>query len=232
MFIFALDLEHMEGSIPYTEVGRRLAKEGVLSVILDPPCHGPDQKPGEPPQLQGWRSRIEKGDNTIAEFTKRVSAVVDHLVATKMTDEKHIAACGTSRGGFLALHAAAAEPRISAAAAFSPVTDLLALREFRGLENHPLVLSLDVAQLAPKLAEKQVWISIGNDDERVDTDASITAARAIVREKSKKPGDKSPVTPVELIVGPSVGHAIVPHAHARAASWLFGPLLGLTPRVE
>lgn len=232
LFLFTFEIEKMQGLVPYTEVGRRLAKFGVLSVIVDAPCHGPDRREGEPPQLQGWRHRIEKGENTIKEFTERVSAVLDHLVETGATDKDHVAACGTSRGGFLALHAAAADPRIRAVAAFSPVTDLLALREFKGMENDPLTLSLDIARQAAKLSGKEVWISIGNDDRRVDTDAAVTAARALVGETAKNSDGSLRAAHVELIVGANPGHAIIQNAHSRAAQWLFGPLFDIPVRGE
>ena len=45
---------------------------------------------------------------------------------------------GTSRGGFAALHLAAADSRVGSAAALAPVTDLAALREFQGLGGRSL----------------------------------------------------------------------------------------------
>lgn len=135
LFVFAAGLEDMQKHPNYSEVGRRLARHGFLYVVLDPPCHGEDVKPREPTQLSGWRHRLENGAALIPDFTVRATAVLDYLIKEGYTDPTRVAACGTSRGGFLAYHFAAAEPRVKAVAGFSPVTDLLALREFTGTKN-------------------------------------------------------------------------------------------------
>src|SRR5262245_4479652 len=61
-------------------IGWVLAKHGFLSVSLDIPCHGKDQKPGEPQGIKGLRARLEKGEQPVAEFTRRLSSVIDFLI--------------------------------------------------------------------------------------------------------------------------------------------------------
>src|SRR5262245_51250778 len=114
----------------YNKVGRLLAKNGFLCVALDLPCHGENVLAGEPAGLEGWAARLRKNEDFVADFTKQASAVLDQLVADGFADRDKIAVCGTSRGGFMALHFAGAEPRVRCVAAFAPVTDLAALREF------------------------------------------------------------------------------------------------------
>ncbi|HLJ11527.1 MAG TPA: alpha/beta fold hydrolase, partial [Planctomycetaceae bacterium] len=137
LFVFATDFNTTLQSDDYNKVGRLLAKEGVLCVALDLPCHGQNVREGEPQGLQGWAARLRNDDGFVAAFAKDVSSVLDYLIAEGFSDPKRIAACGTSRGGFMALQIAAAEPRMARVAAFAPVTDLRALSEFKELEAHP-----------------------------------------------------------------------------------------------
>lgn len=221
LFIFAQSLENMVKNVYFIEVGRRLALYGFLYVVVDPPCHGVDSKPGEPPELRGWRYRVENNEALVAPFTTRATAVLDHLVTEGYTDPAQVAACGTSRGGFLALQFAAAEPRVRAVVAISPVTDLAALSEFKGLGDHPNVVALKAENLAEKLAGRPVWISIGNNDRRVDTDDAIATTRKFTAAGvAKAAGVTNPVIPVELIVGRSPGHGSIDGAYELAAEWL------------
>src|SRR5207247_2644543 len=131
------------------------------------------------------------------------------------TDAKKVAICGTSRGGFMALHFAAVEPRIRCVAAFAPVTDLPALSEFSGMDKHAPTMGLDLRRHADKLAGRSMWLCIGNADERVGTDQAITFTRKVVAASvaAKKPAD------VELHVMPTIGHRIHVTAHEEAAAW-------------
>jgi pimeloyl-ACP methyl ester carboxylesterase len=192
---------------PYCRVGRRLNERGWNVVSLDLPCHGADRRAEEPAELAGWAARLAKGDDIVAAFRKRVSDVLDHLVATGVADPERIAAAGTSRGGFMAFHAAAGDARIRAVAAFSPVTDLLALREFAGLESSPLAQRLALRHFAADLAGRAAWITIGHADERVGTGNAVAFARALSG-------------PVTLRVLPTPGHNSYPEWHDAAAEWL------------
>ena len=135
------------------------------------------------------------------------------------------------RGGFVALHFAAVESRVRCVAAFAPVTNLLALREFAGIEqDSPSVLrvvkSLALVNSAEKLAGRPIWICIGNYDQRVNTDDAIALTRRVVEASvaEDKPAN------VEIRVLPSEGYQVrvhdnghgipVPSAHKEAAEWI------------
>jgi hypothetical protein len=105
-------------------------------------------------------------------------------------------------------------------AAFAPVTDLAALREFAGQRDQPSVSQLALVAHADKLAGRGVWMCIGNNDERVDTDLAIATTRALVR--SSIAAGHAPK--IELHVMTSEGHTIHPTAHEEAAAWI-GALL-------
>src|SRR5205823_4645299 len=80
----------------------------------------------------------------------------------------------------VALDWAAADARVGAVAAFAPVTDLLVLREFHGMEKHAATKALDLREHAGKLAGRPIWVCIGNNDERVGTDQLIGLTRKVV----------------------------------------------------
>lgn len=218
LFVFALDMQGTLNGDAYNKIGRLLFKDGFLSVALDIPCHGADLRDGEKAgNLAGWRTRLEKGDDLLGGLSKRVSTVLDHLIKEGYTDEKRVAAAGTSRGGFVAMHMAVAEPRIRAVVAFAPVTDLLAIREFAGMDKHEPTRALSLLNHADKLAGRALWLCIGNQDERVSTDQSIALTRKVVAASTAR---KTPIIPVDLHVIGTVGHSIHATAHDEAAAWL------------
>lgn len=200
---------------PYGRVGRRLQASGWNVVSLDLPCHGADRRAGEPPELAGWAARTRGGEDLVAAFRERVDDLIGHLVAERFADPDRIAAAGTSRGGFMAFHAAAGNPRIGAVAGFAPVTDLLALSEFAGQEDSVLVQRLALAKAAAVLADRAIWITIGSADLRVDTDQAIRLARALAGEAGRR---RLPPR-VTLHVVPTPGHTSLDGWHDEAARW-------------
>jgi len=218
LFVFAVSVDAMAEERRYSEAGRQLAQHGWYYVTLDPPGHGHDHREGEPTSLRSWAHRVEAGEDLMAPFVARCVDVLDYLIERRFTDPDRVAACGTSRGGFCALHFAAAEPRVRAVAGISPVTNLIALREFAGMDEQQ-VHRLNVPQLADELAGHAVWLGIGNGDQRVGTDYCIAAARRLDAASRRRFPDR-PVVPVELVVGPSQGHHPDDQAYTIAARFL------------
>lgn len=216
LFVFANDVSTTLESDDYNKVGKALLAEGYLCVSLDLPCHGKKAVAGEPAGLEGWAAKLKGGEDPIEPFTKDASAVLDFLVAEKLADPRRIAVCGTSRGGYAALRFAAAEPRVRCVAAFAPVTDLPSLQEFKGLEANALTNAAALRNHADKLTARPVWMCIGNNDERVDTDQAIAFSRAVVKASAAVQKDAM----IELHVMTSRGHTIHPTAHAEAAAWI------------
>jgi dienelactone hydrolase len=217
LFVLASTIEETLGDAYYRQSGNALAERGYLSVSVDLPCHGLQRKPDEPGGLGGWRARSERDEDFVAESNARLREVLDHLIRAGYTDAEKVAACGTSRGGFLALHFAASDARVECVAAFAPVTELGALREFEGATEHALVGKLALANQAEKLAGRAVWLVIGDQDERVGTDHTISLARRITA-ASRAGGVPSRV---ELHVMPEPrGHTTPSGAAERAAAWI------------
>ena len=216
LLLFAWSGEETLTTEPYNRIGDLLYARGWNVVSLDLPCHGADGRAGEPAQLAGWAARCAAGDDIVATFRQRVNDVVADRVAAGMADPARIAAAGTSRGGFLAFHAAAGNPLIGAVAAFAPVTDLPVLSEFAGQEQNPLALRLALANAVEMLADRAAWIAIGDADTRVGTDKAVAFARALVAAGRAR----NVARDVTLRVLPVPGHCSLPEWHDEAAAWL------------
>lgn len=215
LFILSGSWQDALGSATYRKAGTQLAERGYLCVSVDLPCHGEDAQPKES-GLTGWRVRCDRNEDVMADLTGRVTQVLDHLIARKLTDPARVAVCGTSRGGFAAIHCAIADPRLKCVAAYAPVTDLAALSEFRGGEDLPIVKRLALVKHADVLAERPVWIIIGDRDVRVSTDRAIALARKI-----SAVAVAQNVTPrVDLHVLSSPGHTTPPGAAEQSAAWI------------
>jgi dienelactone hydrolase len=218
LFGFASDIKTTLTDPKYNRVGLKLAEQGYLCVALDAPCHGNDNKEHLPNELEGWRQRLERGDDLLGQFNAKCTKVLDHLVAQGYTDPARVAVAGTSRGGFLALHFAAAEPRVQVAAAFAPVTVVRALREFNGIAGDAARAAdaMNAVNVAEKLAGRPIWICIGNNDGRVGTDHAIALTRKLV--ELSRTANKS--AQIELHVTATEGHSTRPTAHAEAAAFI------------
>ncbi len=217
LFMLASTIESTLGAPYFRQCGNELAELGYLIVSIDLPCHGDQSVEGEPPGLSGWSHRVEENQDFVAKFNNRISSVLDHLIAAGLTDSDRVAVGGTSRGGFLAVHFAAHDPRVKSVAAFAPVTELAALREFSRNQEHPLVAQLSLSRQAERLAGRPVWIVIGDRDDRVGTQHVIdlaTRLSAVAREREI-------ASNVELhILSEPRGHTTPQGSSKLAADWI------------
>jgi len=198
-------------------IAQLMAEHGYLSVSLDLPNHGEHEAAkGHKDGLVGWRERIKAGDNFLPTFIASVSDVIDHLVQEGYSDPGQMTVVGTSRGGFLAMHAAVADPRLHRVIAFSPVTDLRALEEFEGMEGNALAIQIKAVHLADRLVDRKVWVCIGNQDHRVSTHDTMATTQAI----ADLAAAQDQVGQVWLHVIPSYGHNVPRPAYDMAKDWL------------
>ncbi len=217
LFVLASTIDETLGSAYFRQCGNELAEHGWVCVSIDLPCHGTQSVEREPAGLNGWSDLAAQKRDFVAEANQRLSHVLDHLIKTGVADPERVAACGTSRGGFLAIHFAAHDERVQCAAGFAPVTDLEALREFRAIADSPFVAGLSLKSRAEKLAGRPVWIVIGDQDERVGTDRAVAFAQKLTAaSRAKKQKSR-----VEIIVVPEPrGHTTPPGSSKRAAAWI------------
>lgn len=227
LFVLGADMRNSLIGVDVNHIGRLLIPKGYLCASLDIPCHGTDTRAGEKSgDLAAWKDRIVKGENIVTHFNEQFAKVLDELIAEGYTDKSQVAVCGTSRGGFFAFHAGAADPRVRQVIAFAPVTHLPALAEFAGAEKNELALSLSPIHVASRLVGKPLWIVIGNQDLRVSTDDCLALALEVVKQSK---GKVNPI-PVELRLIGTIGHrlhAVPTHEygqlsapHEDAARWL------------
>jgi len=225
LFVLGNSIEGTIGDPYFRQAGNDLAKEGFISVSIDIPGHGTQEREGEAKGLAGWRERIDQGEDLIAETNRRLSEVLDYLIEEGITDPDIIAASGTSRGAFIAMHFTASDPRVKCVAAFAPVTDLIVLREFHGAEGNALMESLSVSKQADQLANRPVWIIMGDRDDRVGTDNAITLARKITASALAQGLDPT----VDLLVlSEPKGHTTPAGAAELAAVWIKRQLESVT----
>jgi pimeloyl-ACP methyl ester carboxylesterase len=229
IFILAGEIEKTLGSSYYRQCGNELTQLGYRCVSLDLPAHGNRSHDATKSGLAGWRLLADEGVDFVAANNARLSSVLDHLIDTGLTNPEFVSACGTSRGGFLAIHFAAHDSRIRAVAAFAPVTDPAQLNEFAGASENPLVRKISLEQKAEELAGRGVWLVIGDQDERVNTRSAIQFASAV----SAAAADKKIDSRLELHIMPEPGGHKTPAGSAgRAAEWIHNQLSPPTPPKE
>lgn len=223
LIILASSPEETLGSDYFLQAGVLLAKQGYLCVSLDLPCHGRDRISGEPEGIAGWRHRLDADQDLLADFKRRGQAMLSYLIDHGYTDATRVAVSGTSRGGFSALHLAAHDSRIRCVAAMAPVTELSALTEFQGMTHPERAATLSAVNLADKLAERGVWVVIGDRDARVGTDHAITFARRLTSIAVEKKLTAS----IELhVLSEPKGHTTPQGAAELSAAWIARQLQG------
>ncbi len=198
LFVLAGTIESTLEKPYFRQCGNELADHGWVCVSIDLPCHGTQATDGEPAGLSGWSQLAAKQHDFVAESNARLSRVLDHLIKSGIADPERIVACGTSRGGFLAIHFAAHDTRVKCVAGFAPVTDLAALSEFRAIADSPFVTRLSLEGQAEALAGRPVWIVIGDQDERAGTERAIAFAQKLTAASREKKLDSR----IELSVLP------------------------------
>lgn len=213
VFNFATSLEESLDR-GYNLTAGHLVAQGWRAVSMDLPAHGRDARPEEAlDRLFAWRQRLQAGQNLVEAFTTRFEGVIEDLIAANIADPNRIAVVGISRGAFLALHAAARSRRIKAVMAFVPVTDLLALEQFKGTETDPQITGLNLTRQAPALRSMPIWVTIGTQDPVVSTTACVQFALSIYQE----PGPAPPK--LELHVVAAGPHMVPPESYRDAAMW-------------
>ncbi|MEQ1858692.1 MAG: alpha/beta fold hydrolase [Chthoniobacteraceae bacterium] len=205
----------------FRQAAQFLIEDGIVCVSVDLPCHGQDSRPKDS-GLGGWRARAVAGNDFVADVTTRLRKVLDHLIKSGIADPQRIAALGTSRGGFVALHFAAADTRVKAVMGFAPLIDLAKISEFRGAEDDPLVQKLALEKQADALAGRSVWLVIGDRDARVSTDATIAFARAVTAASLAK--SLPALVDLHVIAEPK-GHTVPAGTAELGAKWLREKLL-------
>lgn len=134
-----------------------LVASGHKVVLVDIPCHG-----NESGELECWRSRIDRGI-TFDGYVSEVQRLMVRLNAK--------AVIGISRSGYLALLIASTNNKQVSYVLISPVVSLGDLQEFAGAKKSKEII-------ADNLVGKRIFLTIGRDDDRVNTQRSIELAKS------------------------------------------------------
>lgn len=192
-------------NVPYCIVADVFLAAGHRVAALDLPNHG-ELEDAHGRQLEGMAAALRAGVDVYGRFAQTCVAAVDQLIERQLAQAGLIAVNGTSRGGLAALHAMAADARISAGAIHASIINLLTLREFAGQENNPLIAANNAAALLDKLVDRPLLITVGEEDPRVSAPASFDFyARLNARAR---------VCPPSLFVGVGVSHGTTYPQHA------------------
>lgn len=221
LFVLGSTIDETLGNPYFRQCGNQLAEKGYQCVSIDLPCHGSQQSDGIRAGLVGWADRVEKNWPLVEEANKRLSSVLSHLIDSGKADARRIAVCGTSRGGYLALHFANSDARVDCVAAFAPVTDLAELREFTSIKELPAVKSWAIHNHAQRLSAIPVWLVIGDQDQRVSTEKTIQLARQLTAAAVK---NKQPSSVDLHVMAEPRGHTTPDGSVQLAADWIDGQL--------
>ncbi len=207
----------------YSPVGGILAAKGYSVASIDVTCHGKDQQKKEKYGLDCWRFRADRSDKNIFNgYIDGLKTVIADIAARHEADHSGITVLGVSRGGYLAMKAAAEIPEIANVVALAPVTDVFRLREFDGSQASKSMYSLE--PYYPALAKKHIFIQINNNDDRVGTANAIALIAGVT-----KAGDPRAVD-LTAIITPRRSHST--SEHQTAADWVLKQKDQQTPEAQ
>jgi len=223
IFYFALSGEDSLCLDPFNQVVQFLTEYPVRVFSLTLPGHEADL-PAED-ALNVWAEDIRKGVNIFSEFSQMAIEAINFTVEENFVNDDQIALAGLSRGGFLASHVAAKDPRARFILLFAPLTVLGNAKEFQEMRDHPIVQSSNLLQIAESICDRHIRIYIGNRDQRVDTRSAFD-----LLEKLSEAAFQSKIrsAQIEMMISPSIGHlghGTAPHIFKSGSDWLIECLL-------
>ncbi len=220
IFYFALSAKDSLTKDPFNQPVQFLAEKPIRFFSLDIPAHENDRSPHE--ALSSWAQDIEKGIDVLEPFFKQVLEALEYGISNNLIDPNRIGLAGLSRGGFLASHLAAREPRFKAIVEFAPLTNLANSKDLHTVAHHPIVERLSLTPLTEKLADRKIRFYIGNKDTRVDTKSCVNLALLLIEKCTLR-------TPhIELVIMPSIGqmgHGTSPETFRQGSEWLATAIL-------
>ena len=119
----------------------------------------------------------------------RIEAVMEDAYSKGLYKKGRLVLAGSSRHGFAVLHAHANLPDSAAAVAIQPVMWWPRLREFHGMDDHPIIQKNSLFDLAFKMTPRPFLIQIGYDDERIGQDLNHRFIGAALEAYGSSSGD-------------------------------------------
>ena len=100
------------------------------------------------------------GIDGFAAMDNRIAAVMDDAYEKGLYKDGRVVLAGSSRHGFAVLHAHANLPKSAAAIAIGPVMWWPRLKEFHGMDDHPIITKNSLFELAFKMPPRPVLVQI------------------------------------------------------------------------
>jgi pimeloyl-ACP methyl ester carboxylesterase len=202
---------------PHCAAAEEWEDAGYISVGLDLPNHGPrvDER-GE--GIDGWVSAFMAGDDPFKRAIADCCALIDACIERGHGGAGGVFVYGVSRGGYVGLRLAAAEPRVLAVAAMAPCTDWRPTRWWADVASDASVAALSIDHFAPSLAKVgAVYLVIGNHDDGVHTPSCVALASAIM--ELEGPTTKG-TSRLELHIVETEGHTVPSYWRREGGTWL------------
>lgn len=220
IFYFALSAKASLTQDPFNQPIQFLSDKPIRFFSLDLPAHENDKSPHE--ALASWAQDITNGLDVLNPFLENVLEALQYGIDQNLIDPHRLAVAGLSRGGFLASHLAAREPRFKATLQFAPLTDITHSKDLHPVATNPIIESLNLTNLTNKLADRKIRFYIGNKDSRVDTRSCMEFALRLSNASTLR------IPQIELIMSPSIGqmgHGTAPETFRSGALWLASTIL-------
>jgi pimeloyl-ACP methyl ester carboxylesterase len=217
VLFFALSAQMSLFEDPFNQPVIRLSQQGIRVFSWDLPFHGPAFDPHD--AMRQWAHEFVHHPSFISDFLDLCQCNIDYLIREGFIASQRLAVAGLSRGGFIATHLAARDPRLNIILGFSPLTEPQPLEElklFQGSSFDQIALT----SVVDHLVHARLRFYIGNHDIRVGTDACYQFIRTLTEAAVHK-GIRSPA--VELIIYPSIGHkghGTPPSIFHEGADWI------------
>ncbi len=227
-FYFALSGEESLKLDPYNSPVARLEGAPIRVFSMTLPGHGLGFNKLH--AIQYWADQLAGGTDVLNKFFDDAAFAINWLIEEGWIEPDEIAVGGLSRGGFVATHVAALDPRIKTVLGFAPLTRLSAVKEFAS-EKQPThakmhALTLDLEQIVDNLTHlRHLRFYIGNRDERVGTDACYHFVRKLANKGHEK---RARHMHAELFITHAIGHqghGTAPHIFEAGADWVKDLLL-------
>lgn len=203
---------------PYSAPADLAVQHGHFVAGFDLPNHGERINSfGE--GLDGMAAAIADGHHVFEETIAIGRSLIDRWTSNKVSSGAIVVA-GVSRGALAAYHLVAAEPRVSAMAAFAPVTNLTVLREFSALPPSDALAAANASALVSRLRDRDHFICINEQDDRVGTLDCVSFFEALSNPVG--PGGKN-----RLRIDPGATHTVSDAAYREGSVWILRHLDGL-----
>ncbi|MFZ4772806.1 MAG: hypothetical protein ACOYK9_02305 [Chlamydiia bacterium] len=181
---------------PLCKPTKLLHEHPVRIISFDLPFHSETLSSFE--GVRRWTKHIEEtGHDPLEPFLEKVARWTD----SNLDPTLPVGLMGISRGAFIAAHLAYKLKKNLPLTLFAPMMHLAYPRLW---EHTPpaFIHTYQLDHLRPFLKDCPIYLSMGNNDEMVDTDKAIVFYQELIREKRLTQGRH---IPIELHLFPSIG---------------------------